>query len=240
MLSRFGVRAYANPLERSAVPCFYPYAAGRSASGPAVHAGDARAFEVSHDGHWRDLRPASRPHRPLVRGRRGRPALGRRRHPRGATRRGYSGRGRTPHPRRRRVQRPPSALHHEPSGRPADPSFYLPTDTPCLETLHIGVMDNNLGAVAPSRIGLVPHPELFRVMDARPNVLALIWRETLIQASTFREWLMRNSQKLAHVQTAHFFCEIMTRARAAGSRTTMPAICRSRRTTWATRSACRS
>jgi CRP-like cAMP-binding protein len=85
-----------------------------------------------------------------------------------------------------------------------------------LETLHIGVMDNNLGAVAPSRIGLVPHPELFRVMDARPNVLALIWRETLIQASTFREWLMRNSQKLAHVQMAHFFCEIMTRARAAG------------------------
>jgi CRP-like cAMP-binding protein len=103
-----------------------------------------------------------------------------------------------------------------PQGKRQIHSFYLPTDAPCLETLHIVVMDNTLGAVAPSRIGLVPHPELFRVMDAHPKVLALIWRETLIQASIFREWLMRNSQKLAHVQMAHFFCEIMTRARAAG------------------------
>ena len=103
-----------------------------------------------------------------------------------------------------------------PQGNRQIHSFYLPTDTPSLETLHIGVMDNNLAAVAPSRIGLVRHPELFRVMDAHPNVLALIWRETLIQASTFREWLMRNSQKLAHAQMAHLFCEIMTRARAAG------------------------
>src|SRR5215217_2449758 len=83
-----------------------------------------------------------------------------------------------------------------PEGKRQIHSFYLPTDTPCLETLHIVVMDNTLGAVAPSRIGLVPHPELFRVMNAHPKVLALIWRETLIQASIFREWLMRNSQKL--------------------------------------------
>ncbi|HEX8257924.1 MAG TPA: Crp/Fnr family transcriptional regulator [Allosphingosinicella sp.] len=95
-------------------------------------------------------------------------------------------------------------------------SFYMATDTPCLETLHIDYMDNNLGAVVPSRVGAVAHAELFRVMDLRPNLLALIWRETLIQGAIFREWLMRNSRMLAHVQLAHFFCEMLTRARAAG------------------------
>jgi CRP-like cAMP-binding protein len=95
-------------------------------------------------------------------------------------------------------------------------SFYIPTDTPSMETLPMEVMDNSLGAVAPSQVGIIHHPELKRVMDARPNVLMLIWRDTLVQAATFREWLMRDSQMLAHAQMAHFFCEIMIRAKAAG------------------------
>jgi CRP-like cAMP-binding protein len=103
-----------------------------------------------------------------------------------------------------------------PEGKRQIHSFYLPTDTPCLEAVHIGVMDNNLGAITQSRVGLVPLPELFRVMNTHPNLTALMWRETLVQASILRAWLMRNSQTLAHEQMAHLFCEIMTRAKAAG------------------------
>jgi CRP-like cAMP-binding protein len=95
-------------------------------------------------------------------------------------------------------------------------SFYLPGDTPCLETLHLDYMDNNLGAAAPSRVAAVSHAELHRVMEERPQVRALIWRETLVQGGLFRVWLMRNSQMLAHAALAHFFCEMLTRARAAG------------------------
>jgi CRP-like cAMP-binding protein len=95
-------------------------------------------------------------------------------------------------------------------------SFYLPTDTPSLEAIHIGVMDNTLGALAPSRVGLVPIPELLRVMDTHPNLNALMWRETLVQASILRAWLMRNSQTQGHERMAHLFCELMTRAKAAG------------------------
>ena len=95
-------------------------------------------------------------------------------------------------------------------------SFYIAGDAPCLETVHIDHMENSLGAIAASRIGVVAHAELFRVMEERPNLQALIWRDTLIQAAVFRAWLMRNSLMLAHGQMAHFFCEMMTRARAAG------------------------
>jgi CRP-like cAMP-binding protein len=95
-------------------------------------------------------------------------------------------------------------------------SFYLPGDTPSLETIHIDYMDNNLGAVVDSTIGIIPHEDLHRLMSERPKVLSLIWRESLIQAAVFREWLLRNSQLPAHSAMAHLFCEIFMRARASG------------------------
>ena len=95
-------------------------------------------------------------------------------------------------------------------------SFYMPTDAPCLETLYIDYMDNNLGAVVDSRIGLIPHDQLYRLIDERPEVRKLIFRETLVQGAIFREWLMRNSTMPAHASLAHLFCEMFTRATAAG------------------------
>jgi CRP-like cAMP-binding protein len=95
-------------------------------------------------------------------------------------------------------------------------SIYIPSDAPCLEALPMDYMDSSLGALVPSKVGLVPRAEMFRIMDAHPNVLTLIWRETLVQAAINREWLMRNSQTPAHTRIAHFLCEVMVRCRAAG------------------------
>jgi CRP-like cAMP-binding protein len=95
-------------------------------------------------------------------------------------------------------------------------AFYIPGDTPSLETIHIDRRDNNLGAVVDSTVGLIAHEELKRLMTERPTVLGLIWRESLIQAAVFREWLMRNSQLPAHSAMAHLFCEIYVRCRECG------------------------
>jgi CRP-like cAMP-binding protein len=95
-------------------------------------------------------------------------------------------------------------------------SFYIAGDTPSLETIHIDYMDHNLGAAVDSTIGVVPHEELHALMADRPNVLSLIWRESLIQAAVFREWLLRNSQLPAHSAMAHLFCEIFVRSKIAG------------------------
>jgi CRP-like cAMP-binding protein len=101
-------------------------------------------------------------------------------------------------------------------GRRQIHSFYMPTDAPSLETLHIDYLDNSLGALLPSTVGLIPHPELFSLMERRPGLQALLWRETLVQAAVFREWLTRNSTLPAHSAMAHLFCEIFVRAEAAG------------------------
>jgi CRP-like cAMP-binding protein len=95
-------------------------------------------------------------------------------------------------------------------------SFYLPTEAPCLETLYIDYMDNNLGAVVDSAIALIPHDQLYAVIDAFPHARKLLWRQTLVQGGIFREWLVRNSNQPAHAALAHLFCEMFTRAEAAG------------------------
>jgi CRP-like cAMP-binding protein len=96
-------------------------------------------------------------------------------------------------------------------------SFYMAPEAPCLETLYLDVMDNNLGATADTRIGLIPHADIYRIIDERPGIRKLMWRQTLVQAAIFRQWLMRNSTMPAHSAMAHFFCEMFTRARAARS-----------------------
>lgn len=95
-------------------------------------------------------------------------------------------------------------------------SFCLPTEAPCLETLYIDYMDNNLGAVVDSTVGLIPHEQIYRIIDERPEARKLLWRQTLVQGAIFRQWLVRNSNLPAHASLAHFFCEMFTRARAAG------------------------
>lgn len=94
--------------------------------------------------------------------------------------------------------------------------FYMPEDAPCMETLHVARMDHNLAALTPARLGLIEHAELKRVFGERPNLLHLAWRDTLIMASVYREWLNRNGRMDAASALAHLFCEVLTRAKAAG------------------------
>lgn len=95
-------------------------------------------------------------------------------------------------------------------------SFYLPTEAPCLETLYLDYMDNNLAAVVDSTVAFIPHDELYRIIDKYPDARKLLWRQTLVQGGIFREWLVRNSNQPAHASLAHLLCEMFTRAQAAG------------------------
>ena len=95
-------------------------------------------------------------------------------------------------------------------------SFYIPTDAPSLDSLHLDRADTSLCAVVPSEVGLIPHSALQDLMSARQNVQRLIWRSVLVQSSVYRQWLMRNSRLTADAAMAHLFCEIDVRYRAAG------------------------
>lgn len=95
-------------------------------------------------------------------------------------------------------------------------SFYIPTDAPSLETLHLERADSSLCSVVNSEVGIIPHTALHELVRSRPAVMKLIWRAILVQSSIYREWLTRNSRQPADAAMAHLFCEMYARCHAAG------------------------
>ena len=95
-------------------------------------------------------------------------------------------------------------------------SFYIAGDAPSLESVKLDYLDSSLSAAMRSEVAVIPHCELFDLMQARPRVQDLIWRSAVIQSALYREWLMRNSRLTATGGLAHMFCEVFTRAKAAG------------------------
>ena len=95
-------------------------------------------------------------------------------------------------------------------------SFHLPGDIPDLQSLHLKVMDHSLMTLTPSQLAFIPHDSLTRVMHRCPRVADLLWRDTLIDAAVFREWMMGMGRRLAPARVAHVLCEVLVRMRAVG------------------------
>lgn len=105
-------------------------------------------------------------------------------------------------------------------------SFHIPGDLPDLQSLHIETMDHNLGAITPCRVAYIPHASLSHAMQTRPNLASAFWRDTLVDAAVFREWLAGVGRRSAYQRIAHLICEVFTRLSsvglAEGSEFTMP------------------
>jgi len=103
-----------------------------------------------------------------------------------------------------------------PDGRRQIMSFHVPGDMPDLQSLHLGVMDHTLGTLAPSTVGIIPHQEVRRLILNHPRIGAAFWRDTLIDAAIFREWMVGIGRRDAHARIAHLFCELVLRLQVIG------------------------
>lgn len=95
-------------------------------------------------------------------------------------------------------------------------SFHIPGDIPDLQTLHVEVMDHSLGTLVPTRVAFIPHAALSELMARNPNILAACWRDTLIDAAVFREWLAGVGRRTAYQRIAHLLCELAVRLQSVG------------------------
>jgi CRP-like cAMP-binding protein len=95
-------------------------------------------------------------------------------------------------------------------------SFHLPGDIPDLQSLHLRVMDHSLMTLTPSKLAFIPHETLTKLMHRCPRVADVLWRDTLIDAAVFREWMVGIGRRSAETRIAHVLCEILVRMRAVG------------------------
>ena len=102
------------------------------------------------------------------------------------------------------------------NGRRQIMSFHIPGDIPDLQSLHLKVMDHSLGTLTPSTVGFVPHESVRELIKQCPAIGDLFWRDTMIDAAVFREWMVGMGRRSARARVAHLLCEILTRLKAVG------------------------
>jgi CRP-like cAMP-binding protein len=95
-------------------------------------------------------------------------------------------------------------------------SFHTPGDLPDLQSLHLKVLDHSLRTLTPSKLGFISHQSIHELCRRQPNVAAALWRDTLVDAAIFREWIVNVGRRDAHARIAHVLCEVFTRLKAVG------------------------
>jgi CRP-like cAMP-binding protein len=95
-------------------------------------------------------------------------------------------------------------------------SFHVPGDILDIQHLLLPRADHNLEAISDVRFARVGADALRRVMRERPRVGEALWRDTLIDASIFREWVLNVGRRDAKARIAHMLCEFAIRREAAG------------------------
>jgi CRP-like cAMP-binding protein len=95
-------------------------------------------------------------------------------------------------------------------------ALHVPGDIPDLQSLHLKVLDNSIATICPCTVGFIQHEDLRRVCERHPRVTAALWRETLVDASVFREWLLNIGRREAYTRMAHLLCEFLVRLKAVG------------------------
>jgi CRP-like cAMP-binding protein len=95
-------------------------------------------------------------------------------------------------------------------------SFHQPGDIPDLQSLFLQILDHDLSAMGEAVLGFIPHTRLRKLIKDRPNIADILWRDTLIEAAIFREWICNVGQRPAPNRLAHLLLEVYTRLEVIG------------------------
>lgn len=95
-------------------------------------------------------------------------------------------------------------------------SLHIPGEIPDLQSLHLHVMDHDLTTLTSCTLGFISHSDIRALNIARPNVAAAFWRETLVDAAIFREWMVNVGRRAGVERMAHLLSELRHRLEAIG------------------------
>jgi CRP-like cAMP-binding protein len=101
-------------------------------------------------------------------------------------------------------------------GRRQITSFGISGDWMDLHSYFLGDMDHSLAAICISRVALVHHTVLRKLIDDNPRLGQLLWRETMVDGAIGREWVVSLGARDAHSRLAYLLCELHARMKVLG------------------------
>jgi CRP-like cAMP-binding protein len=95
-------------------------------------------------------------------------------------------------------------------------SFFVPGDVADLPTLYLPTVDHSITTLGPAVLAFVPHDALKEAAGGSTTLALAFWRETLLQAAIFQEWIVNLGRRDAFARIAHIVCELAVRLQASG------------------------
>jgi CRP-like cAMP-binding protein len=101
-------------------------------------------------------------------------------------------------------------------GRRQIMSFHIAGDIVDLHALLLQEMDHSVGTLTPCKIACIPHSALLDIIERYPRIARALWRDTLIDAAVFREWMVGLGRRSSYGRVARLLCEVYVRCEAVG------------------------
>jgi CRP-like cAMP-binding protein len=95
-------------------------------------------------------------------------------------------------------------------------ALLIPGDICDLRALLTGRMDHAVAALNECRVATIPREKIFEVMEKSPRIELALWRDTMLDAALYRQWLINLGRRAADQRIAHLLCELWTRLEAIG------------------------
>jgi len=95
-------------------------------------------------------------------------------------------------------------------------SFQIAGDFCDIQSYVLHRLDHSVGTLTPCKVAIFPHHTIKELTEKYPAIGRALWRETVMDAAIYREWMASIGRRSAHQRIAHLLCEISTRLRAVG------------------------
>lgn len=95
-------------------------------------------------------------------------------------------------------------------------SFHIPGDILDLQHLFLERADHNVQSITDATVLWLPMADMRALASRYPTIGMAFWRDALIDASIFREWVLNVGRRDAKTRIAHMLCEFVARSQAAG------------------------
>jgi CRP-like cAMP-binding protein len=102
------------------------------------------------------------------------------------------------------------------SGKRQILSFQFPGDIFDAQSFVLDVMDHAIATLTPCVVALIPHATMRELTETYPRIARAIWKDTLVDAAVFREWLTSVGRRPAYERIAHLMCEVYVRLEMVG------------------------
>ena len=95
-------------------------------------------------------------------------------------------------------------------------SFHIPGDIFDAQSFLLETIDHSVATLTPCKVALIPHATMQEITERYPRITRAIWKDTLVDAAIFREWMASIGRRSAYQRIPHIMCEMVVKLHTVG------------------------